>query len=302
MEEVIETTGSSAVLVSKDGLGPWQDKEMRGCLSEFVDRNLPVIPVLLSGAPEKPVLPIFLKGFTWVDLRGGLTEEGIDRLQWGITGKRPDGSKPTAASEAQLASAEMSSAPPAVEAPAAVAQEQRPPRALPGLPPPRWRGKRLGAVVTAMVLAILGISTFLAILNYSRSETPPPEPSPSAIESLPDLTGRLAQKKEDVHIVSLEAGYRYSFEGSCDRCAELSLTLWSTDLSHLESMDLTLGNVPQLVYSPTESGTLKLNVRMGSCSISSCSYTVKVSRNVEGIDEMDNSPDPSLPLGPASSP
>jgi hypothetical protein len=86
---VIETTGASAVLVGKDGLGPWQDAEMRGCLSEFVDRKLPVIPVLLPGAPEVPRLPIFLKGFTWVDLRGGLTADGMNRLQWGITGRRP---------------------------------------------------------------------------------------------------------------------------------------------------------------------------------------------------------------------
>ncbi|HBL25662.1 MAG TPA: transcriptional regulator [Acidobacteria bacterium] len=109
LEEVIETTGAAAVLVGKDGLGPWQDKEMRGCLAEFVARDLPVIPVLLPGAPEKPMLPIFLKRFTWVDLRSGLNEEeGVDRLQWGITGEKPDRSKPmlvhATTSEAAVAS------------------------------------------------------------------------------------------------------------------------------------------------------------------------------------------------------
>jgi len=90
IEEIIETTRSSAVLVGKDGLGPWQDTEMRGCLSEFEDRKLPVIPVLLPGAPDAPPrLPIFLKRFTWVDLRRGLIEEELDRLQWGVTGERP---------------------------------------------------------------------------------------------------------------------------------------------------------------------------------------------------------------------
>jgi hypothetical protein len=62
---------------------------MRGCLSEFVERRVPVIPVLLPGARKKPRLPIFLKQFTWVDLRGGLTQDGLDRIVWGITGVRP---------------------------------------------------------------------------------------------------------------------------------------------------------------------------------------------------------------------
>jgi|WetSurMetagenome_2_1015567.scaffolds.fasta_scaffold176230_1 hypothetical protein len=91
LEEVIQTVRSAAVLVGVDGFGPWQDREMRGFLSEFVRRNLPVIPVLLPGAPEKPELPIFLKEFTWVDLRSGISKIGLDRLLWGITGKKPIG-------------------------------------------------------------------------------------------------------------------------------------------------------------------------------------------------------------------
>jgi hypothetical protein len=93
LEEVIETTGSSAVLIGKDGFGPWQAAEMRGCLAEFVRRKLPVIPVLLPGAPAEPRLPLFLTEVRWVDLRRGLTEEGLDQLQWGITRKRPDHSR-----------------------------------------------------------------------------------------------------------------------------------------------------------------------------------------------------------------
>lgn len=113
LEEVIETTRSAAVLVGKDGLGPWQDAEMRSCLSEFVDRKLPVIPVLLPSPLEVEVpLPLFLKRFKWVDLRGGLTEEGINQLQWGATGKRPP------------ASAEVISAPLEIVTPAVVAKER----------------------------------------------------------------------------------------------------------------------------------------------------------------------------------
>jgi len=57
-------------------------------LGEFVERKLPVIPVLLPGAPEQPELPLFLKAFTWVDLRKGLSSDGLERLVWGITGRR----------------------------------------------------------------------------------------------------------------------------------------------------------------------------------------------------------------------
>ncbi len=90
LEKALQTTKTAAVMVGENGFGRWEQPEYEGALSEFVDRGLPVIPVLLPGAPEKPTLPFFLKGFTWVDLRGGLKKEGLDRLVWGITGKRPD--------------------------------------------------------------------------------------------------------------------------------------------------------------------------------------------------------------------
>lgn len=90
LEETIQTARSAAVLVGRDGLGPWETPEMWGCLLEFVRRGLPVIPVLLPGAPDQPKLPLFLQAFTWVDLKEGFSEAGVDRLQWGITGKKPE--------------------------------------------------------------------------------------------------------------------------------------------------------------------------------------------------------------------
>ena len=59
IEEILECTKSAIVAVGKDGLGPWQDREMRGCLSEFVKRNISVIPVLLADCPTVPKLPFF---------------------------------------------------------------------------------------------------------------------------------------------------------------------------------------------------------------------------------------------------
>lgn len=90
LAEIIATVKTAAVLVGGDGLGPWEEPEMEGCLIQCVRRGLPVIPVLLPGAPAKPELPLFLETFTWVDLRGGLTPEGLERLIWGITGRKPE--------------------------------------------------------------------------------------------------------------------------------------------------------------------------------------------------------------------
>jgi hypothetical protein len=89
LEEIIQNARAAAVLVGRDGLGPWERPEMRACLRQFVNRGLPVIPVLLPDAPSKPELPLFLQDFTWVDLRGGLTDDGLKRLKWGITGVKP---------------------------------------------------------------------------------------------------------------------------------------------------------------------------------------------------------------------
>lgn len=89
LEMGIRSSNSVAVLIGKDGLGPWEDEEMQAALRLAVRGKRPVIPVLMPGAPSKPELPMFLGNRTWVDLRRGLTDEGLDRLQWGITGIKP---------------------------------------------------------------------------------------------------------------------------------------------------------------------------------------------------------------------
>ncbi len=77
------------VAVGADGIGPWEDEEMQGALRLAVKDKRPVIPALLPGAPTQPDLPMFLGNRTWVDLRGGLSAEGISLLKWGITGVKP---------------------------------------------------------------------------------------------------------------------------------------------------------------------------------------------------------------------
>jgi len=91
LESGITNSRSVAVLVARDGLGPWEDEEMQAALRLAVKFKRPVIPVLLPGAAAEPELPLFLTNRTWVDLRGGLSEEAIAKLAWGITGARSNG-------------------------------------------------------------------------------------------------------------------------------------------------------------------------------------------------------------------
>lgn len=87
LEQGMERSATGAVLVGTDGLGPWEDLEMQVLLSQAVKAGKSVIPVLLPDAPSEPEFPAFLGIFKWVDLRSGFTDEGIDKLVWGITGE-----------------------------------------------------------------------------------------------------------------------------------------------------------------------------------------------------------------------
>ncbi len=79
LEDQIETIRAAAVFVGGTGVGPWQSAEVRAFLSEFVDRQCPVMPVILPDAAQIPKLPLFLKQMTWVDLRNDY-EKNVLRL------------------------------------------------------------------------------------------------------------------------------------------------------------------------------------------------------------------------------
>ena len=88
IEEVIQGARAAAILVGGDGLGPWEVPEMRACLTQLVKRRVPVIPILIPGAPRELELPVFLGELTWIDLRDGISDQGIDKIIWGATGRR----------------------------------------------------------------------------------------------------------------------------------------------------------------------------------------------------------------------
>jgi hypothetical protein len=102
IEKQIEEIKTAAVFVGQAGIGPWQQMEVEAFLREFVSLGNPVIPVLLKEAPDKPNLPVFLRGMQWVDFHK--TEpEPMGQLIWGITGKNPNNGDDSAKSSDQNA-------------------------------------------------------------------------------------------------------------------------------------------------------------------------------------------------------
>jgi tetratricopeptide (TPR) repeat protein len=91
LEEGIRASKAGAIFVGVDGLGDWQTTEMRAFLARSRRVQVAVIPVLLPGCPDTRELGLFLEAFTSVDLRQGVTEDGLGSLVWGITGVKPEG-------------------------------------------------------------------------------------------------------------------------------------------------------------------------------------------------------------------
>jgi hypothetical protein len=86
VDEVIRSAGSAAILIGKDGIGGWQETEMRACMSQRGKRRMRVIPVLLPGTPDKVELPPLLSDAHRVDMRNGLGEGDLDLLHCGVIG------------------------------------------------------------------------------------------------------------------------------------------------------------------------------------------------------------------------
>lgn len=87
LQDAIENSKCAFVFIGTRGLGPWQEWELRTMTEKFLDPQRPLIPVILPGVTETPLLPVSLKRRTWVDFReGGLDREKIGRLIEAIPG------------------------------------------------------------------------------------------------------------------------------------------------------------------------------------------------------------------------
>lgn len=89
MQDAIHQTRTAAIFVGQHGLGQWQALELRSFIAQALEKKLPVIPVLLPGVRELPRQLDFLRQLNAVSFRSQDDDEALDRLVWGITGRRP---------------------------------------------------------------------------------------------------------------------------------------------------------------------------------------------------------------------
>jgi DNA-directed RNA polymerase subunit RPC12/RpoP len=89
IQQAIAKIKSAAVFIGPNGLGRWQTLELRSFISQCVNSDIPVIPVLLPGVEDISGYLIFLKELNRVHFSSLDDSEALDNLVWGITGKNP---------------------------------------------------------------------------------------------------------------------------------------------------------------------------------------------------------------------
>ncbi|MCP3961545.1 MAG: SUMF1/EgtB/PvdO family nonheme iron enzyme [bacterium] len=80
LEALLAGTRAVAVLVGSEGV-PWQRPDLEGCIGMFHGEERPVVPVLLPGAGDAPVLPESVEWAAWVDLSDGFDAAGCEALE-----------------------------------------------------------------------------------------------------------------------------------------------------------------------------------------------------------------------------
>jgi hypothetical protein len=93
LQKKIPQINSAAVFLGKDGLGPWQDLEIKAFLTQFRTRYCPVIPVMLPNYDLLSEIPPFLNEMHMVDFRKPYPNP-LNQLIWGITKTEPENFEP----------------------------------------------------------------------------------------------------------------------------------------------------------------------------------------------------------------
>jgi hypothetical protein len=93
IEQAILNVKSAAIFIGSGGLGKWQAMELRILISQCVDADLPVIPLLLPGVEGIPKDLLFLQQFKWLSFANNIDDvEVLEKLVLGITQQQPPSS------------------------------------------------------------------------------------------------------------------------------------------------------------------------------------------------------------------
>lgn len=95
ISEGIRKSKTAAIFIGTEGLGNWQDLEIKVLIDLLIEEKKPLIPVLLPGVDNISNLNPFLKQIRWVNFMDNLQElDALYDLEWGIKGKQPEGNRP----------------------------------------------------------------------------------------------------------------------------------------------------------------------------------------------------------------
>ncbi len=89
IQSAIPNVRAVAVFLSSAGVGKWQALEVRAFVSQCVERDLPVIPVLLPDRTDFPDKLLFLRELSYIRWDPTDSQKSTDFLVWGITGQKP---------------------------------------------------------------------------------------------------------------------------------------------------------------------------------------------------------------------
>ena len=89
IQQAIGLVKTAAIFIGHEGLGQWQELELKTLISQCIARKIPVIPVLLPGVTKIPERLPFLMEFHAVSFNGENDFRAFGQLEWGITQIKP---------------------------------------------------------------------------------------------------------------------------------------------------------------------------------------------------------------------
>jgi hypothetical protein len=97
IQKAIPLVKSAVIFIGLKGLGKWQTMELRSLTTKCVDKDIPLIPVLLPGVTQLPEKLVFLKEYIGVDFSKNIDDvQALNNLVWGITASQSSAQqKPT---------------------------------------------------------------------------------------------------------------------------------------------------------------------------------------------------------------